>query len=287
MLFYHGVLFFREADGLLQDTVGYAYLAYIVQQGPVGQGPHLFLGQGDLAADAQREAGYGPQVLLDVGVFGLHGLDERLGYPQDPPLALEFLEVMRVSGKPGDAFGLFVRFLQGAYGRVEYRVRVPRLGDHPAHGGRGKVTGSPDLLRDVLLERAGDPAGPALVRAAKDDDELFVPVAERALPAVPELLADLTEKDVASAATPATKPCRMHRQDRERPAVGELLPQDASQRRPVGQTGKLVQPARGVRGVLQGGGYLPGQELQGPLLLGAILPAADDHGPPSLLFVHA
>src|SRR5829696_6208933 len=233
MLFYHGVLFFREADGLLQDTVGYAYLAYIVQQGPVGQGPHLFLGQGDLAADAQREAGYGPQVLLDVGVFGLHGLDERLGYPQDPPLALEFLEVMRVSGKPGDAFGLFVRFLQGAYGRVEYRVRVPRLGDHPAHGGRGKVTGSPDLLRDVLLERAGDPAGPALARAAKDDNELFVPVAERALPAVPQPLSDPAQKNAAGT---ATKPCRMHRQYRKRPAVGELLPQYASQRRPVRQT---------------------------------------------------
>src|SRR5215203_2451626 len=88
MLFYHGVLFFREADGLLQDTVGYAYLAHVVQQGPVGQGLHLFLGQGDLAADAQREAGHGPQVLLDVGVFGLHSLDEGPGYSQDRPLAL-------------------------------------------------------------------------------------------------------------------------------------------------------------------------------------------------------
>jgi hypothetical protein len=31
VLFYLGVLFFREADGFLQDAVGYAYLAHVVQ----------------------------------------------------------------------------------------------------------------------------------------------------------------------------------------------------------------------------------------------------------------
>jgi hypothetical protein len=135
----------------------------------------------------------------------------------------------------------------------------------------------------VLLEREGDPAGSALARAAKDDDELFVPVAERALPAVPEPLPDPTEKDAASGGTAIpgviTKPGRVHRQHRERPAGGELLPQNAPQRRAVRQPRKLVEPARGVPGVLQGGGHLPGEELQGPLLLGAVLPAANDHGP--------
>jgi hypothetical protein len=39
----------------LQDAIRYAYLTYVVQQSPAGQGLHLFARQGYLAADAQGE----------------------------------------------------------------------------------------------------------------------------------------------------------------------------------------------------------------------------------------
>src|SRR5215210_2722509 len=55
MPLYLRVLIFGQATSLLQDTIRYAYLTYIVQQCPAGQGFHLFAGQGDLAADAQGE----------------------------------------------------------------------------------------------------------------------------------------------------------------------------------------------------------------------------------------
>jgi hypothetical protein len=84
------------------------------------------------------------------------------------------------------------------------------------------VAGGSHHLRDLLLERERDPAGPALARAAEDDDELLVPVAESALPAVPEPLPDPPEEGVALTLPVipyiVAKPGRVQRQDRERSA---------------------------------------------------------------------
>ena len=53
----------------------------------------------------------------------------------------------------------------------------------------------------MLLERERCLAGPALTRTAQDDDELLVPVAKRALPAVREPLTEPLEEGITRGQT--------------------------------------------------------------------------------------
>src|ERR687898_3045772 len=224
-------------------------------------------------------------MLLDVRFFCLQGLYERPGDPQNLIFAFdESFGVLRSCIEPRDPFRAAPGSLQGAQGRVENRALVSCLGEHPAYWGHGQVVGTTGFFGDLLLERECRVAGPALVCPAQDDDEHLVPVAKSVLPAVREPLPDPLEEGITRDQTVVPDDGGLHRQNSNRPAVGELLAQNAVQRCTVRQPCELVQPARGVSGFFQCGTYSSGEELQDALFLGAVLTAPDDHSPPLLVF---
>src|SRR3712207_2153111 len=144
--------------------------------------------------------------------------------------------------------------------------------------------------RDQLLDRERRPASPGLAGAAENDDELVLPITERALPA-PEPRADPPEEVIVGRRTVgpavAARPVQTYGQDRKPPAVGELPPQDPKERRAVRQPRELVQPARSLVCVLQGRSHRFGEQPEGALLLGAETPSAEDHGPAPLALSRA
>src|ERR671920_1996354 len=159
-------------------------------------------------------------MLLDVRVFCLQGLYKRPGDPQDSTLAFdESFGILRSRSEPGEPVRPASGTLQGAQGRVEYRALVSCLGEHPAHGGQGRVVRSTGFLEDMLLERERRLVGPALAYPAQNDDENLVPVAESALPAFREPPPDPLEKGITRVQSLVTNEGELHRQDGKRPAV--------------------------------------------------------------------